>query len=69
MGLGRKLLGRQQFKAKVTLAVLPQMVMAAHGWWFPEEDGAEPSLFGAWKSNINQLIQWEAREKTGLAPL
>lgn len=63
-------LGRQRFKAKLTLAVLPQMVMAAHGWWFPEEDGAEPSLFGAWKSNINQLIPMGSQGKDGLgAPI
>jgi anaerobic selenocysteine-containing dehydrogenase len=63
-------LGKQKFKAKVTLAVLPDMVMAAHGWWFPEEDGAEPSLFGAWKSNINQLIPMGCQGKDGLgAPI
>ena len=59
-------LSRQKFKAKLTLAVLPQMVMAAHGWWFPEEEGAEPSLFGAWKSNINQLIPMGSQGKDGL---
>jgi len=59
-------LGRQKFKAKVTIAVLPQMVMAAHGWWFPEEKGEEPSLFGAWKSNINQLIPMGSQGKDGL---
>jgi anaerobic selenocysteine-containing dehydrogenase len=63
-------LGKQKFKAKLTLAVLPQMVMAAHGWWFPEEDGAEPSLFGVWKSNINQLIPMGSQGKDGLgAPI
>jgi anaerobic selenocysteine-containing dehydrogenase len=63
-------LGRQKFKAKVTLAVLPEMVMVAHGWWFPEEDGAEPSLFGVWKSNINQLIPMGCQGKDGLgAPI
>jgi anaerobic selenocysteine-containing dehydrogenase len=63
-------LGRQQFKAKITLAVLPQMVMAAHGWWFPEQDGAEPNLYGAWKSNINQLIPMGYQGKDGLgAPI
>jgi len=63
-------LGRQQFKAKITIAVQPKMVMVAHGWWFPEEDGAEPSLFGAWKSNINQLIPMGSQGKDGLgAPL
>jgi anaerobic selenocysteine-containing dehydrogenase len=63
-------LGRQQFKAKLTLAVLPQMVMAAHGWWFPEQEGSEPNLFGAWKSNINQLIPMGCQGKDGLgAPI
>ncbi len=63
-------LGKQKFKAKLTIAVLPQMVMAAHGWWFPEENGAEPSLFGAWKSNINQLIPMGSQGKDGLgAPI
>jgi anaerobic selenocysteine-containing dehydrogenase len=59
-------LGKAQFKTKVTMAVQPQMVMVAHGWWFPEEDGAEPSLFGAWKSNINQLIPMGSQGKDGL---
>ncbi|MEJ2109323.1 MAG: molybdopterin-dependent oxidoreductase [Acidobacteriota bacterium] len=59
-------LGRQQFKARVTIAVSPNMVMAAHGWWFPEKDGAEPSLFGAWKSNINQLIPMGSQGEDGL---
>jgi anaerobic selenocysteine-containing dehydrogenase len=59
-------LGKQKFKAKVTIAVLPQMVMVAHGWWFPEEEGAEPSLFGAWKSNVNQLIPMGSQGKDGL---
>ncbi len=63
-------LGKQKFKAKRTIAVLPQMVMAAHGRWFPEENGAEPSLFGAWKSNINQLIPMGSQGKDGLgAPI
>jgi anaerobic selenocysteine-containing dehydrogenase len=59
-------LGRQKFKAKLTLAVMPEMVMAAHGWWFPEEEGAEPSLYGVWKSNINQLIPMGSQGKDGL---
>jgi anaerobic selenocysteine-containing dehydrogenase len=63
-------LGRCKFKAKVTLVVPPWMVMAAHGWWFPEEPGAEPSLFGMWKSNINQLIPMGYQGKDGLgAPI
>lgn len=63
-------LGKQIFKAKVTPIVPPEMVMATHGWWYPEEDGAEPSLFGVWKSNINQLIPMGCQGKDGLgAPL
>jgi anaerobic selenocysteine-containing dehydrogenase len=63
-------LGRCKFRAKVTLVVPPWMVMAAHGWWFPEEPGAEPSLFGVWKSNINQLIPMGYQGKDGLgAPI
>ena len=63
-------LGRCRFKAKVTLEVPPWMVMAAHGWWFPEEPAAEPSLFGVWKSNINQLIPMGYQGKDGLgAPI
>jgi len=63
-------LGRCRFRAKVTLVVPPWMVMAAHGWWFPEEPGGEPFLFGVWKSNINQLISMGYQGKDGLgAPI
>ncbi len=63
-------LGKCKLKAKVTLVVPRWMVMAAHGWWFPEEPGEEPSLFGVWKSNINQLIPMGYQGKDGLgAPI
>jgi len=63
-------LGRCQLKAKVTLEVPKWMVMAAHGWWFPEKPGEEPSLFGVWESNINQLIPMGCQGKDGLgAPI
>jgi hypothetical protein len=32
------------------------VVNADHAWWFPEKEGAEPTLFGVWESNINQLV-------------
>ena len=57
--------GKCQLKAKVTLEVPRYMVMAAHGWWFPEKDGAEPSLHGAFKSNINQLLPMGYQGKDG----
>jgi len=59
-------LGRCKLKAKVTPVVPPWMVMAAHGWWFPEKPPQEPSLFGVWESNINQLIPMGANGKDGL---
>jgi anaerobic selenocysteine-containing dehydrogenase len=63
-------MGRAKFKAKVTLVVPPWMVMATHGWWFPEKPGAEPTLYGVWESNINQLIPMNAQGKDGLgAPI
>ena len=63
-------MGRARFKAKVTLVVPPWMVMAAHGWWFPEKSEAEPTLYGVWESNINQLIPMNAQGKDGLgAPI
>ncbi len=63
-------LGRCKLKAKVTLVVPKWMVMAAHGWWFPEKPGAEPSLFGVWESNVNQLIPMGSQGKDGLgAPI
>ena len=58
--------GKCKFRAKTTLVVPTWMVMAAHAWWFPEEPGEEPSLYGVWKSNINQLIPMGTQGKDGL---
>jgi len=63
-------MGKCKLRAKVTPIVPPWMVMAAHGWWFPEKPGPEPSLFGVWESNVNQLIPMNAQGKDGLgAPI
>jgi len=63
-------LGRCMFKAKVTPVVPTWMVMATHGWWFPERPAAEPSLFDVWRSNVNQLFPMGHQGKDGLgAPL
>jgi len=48
--------GRCKQRAKLTLTIDPRVVHAKHGWWYPEREGAEPSLFGVWDSNINQLL-------------
>jgi anaerobic selenocysteine-containing dehydrogenase len=47
--------GRCNMKVQVTPTIMRGVVMASHGWWFPEEDGAEPNLFGVWKANVNML--------------
>jgi len=52
------------------VVVPPWMVMAPHGWWFPEKEGAEPVLYDTWKSNINQLIPMGYQGPDGLgAPI
>ena len=49
-------LGRAKLKASLSPVVDPRVVHATHGWWFPEQDGEEPNLFGVWKSSVNSLI-------------
>ena len=48
--------GRCRQRARITNDIHPQVIHAQHGWWFPEKDGHQPSLFGAWESNINLLL-------------
>ncbi len=43
-------------KAWVVPTVRRGQVMAHHGWWYPEEGGDEPHLYGVWRSNINTLV-------------
>ncbi len=48
--------GSAKFKARIMPTIREGHVEAEHGWWFPEQDGSEPSLFGVWQSNVNDLI-------------
>lgn len=48
--------GEARFKAELTYCMKPGIINCAHGWWFPEQDGEEPNLFGVWKSNFNSLV-------------
>lgn len=48
--------GEARFKAEITEIIKPGILNCAHGWWFPEQDGEEPNLFGVWKSNFNSLV-------------
>lgn len=36
-------------------ALIDDVVSVDYGWWFPEEDGRAPELFGALRSNANML--------------
>jgi anaerobic selenocysteine-containing dehydrogenase len=47
--------GRITQKCKPFEGIHPQVIHVQHGWWYPEEAGAEPSLHGVWKSNSNVL--------------
>ena len=47
--------GEAVMKAKVSEAVDEKTVHGQHGWWFPEEDGSEPNLYGTFRSQINNL--------------
>jgi len=59
--------GRCKQRVKLTDGIDPRVVHAQHGWWFPEKNGPEPSLFGAWESNINLLLPsgWTGRSGLG----
>ena len=41
--------GKCVLKAKVSQIVKPGVVHAQHGFWFPEKDGEEPSLYEVWR--------------------
>jgi hypothetical protein len=33
-----------------------RVIHAQHGWWYPEQEGTEPHLYGAFEANVNRLI-------------
>ena len=57
--------GEARYKAEITPIIKPGIINCAHGWWFPEQDGEEPNLFGVWKSNTNSLIPHQNIGKLG----
>jgi anaerobic selenocysteine-containing dehydrogenase len=61
--------GRVKQRAKLTKGIDPRVVHAQHGWWFPEDERAEPSLHGVWVSNINVLTDWNGDEAMSCDPL
>jgi anaerobic selenocysteine-containing dehydrogenase len=63
--------GKVKRRARLTPVVHPKTVMAPHGWWYPEKEGASPHLYGIWDINVNQLIPMGHQGKSGFggAPL
>ncbi len=57
--------GEGRFKAEITPVLKEGIINCAHGWWFPEQDGEEPNLFGVFKSNFNQLVPHQGIGKLG----
>ena len=49
--------GKCKLKANYNISFHSQILRAEYGWWFPEREAAEPSLFGVFDSNINNLTQ------------
>ncbi len=49
-------LGKCVERARISNEVPERVIHATHGWWYPEEDGEYPNLFGTWKSNVNKLV-------------
>lgn len=55
--------GKCKQKAKLTAGILPKVVHAQHGWWFPEKRAED--LYGVWEANINQLVPHHKVGKMG----
>ncbi|MDR0350984.1 MAG: molybdopterin-dependent oxidoreductase [Coriobacteriales bacterium] len=49
-------LGRFRQIARYNSTLDPRIVSTEHGWWFPEKEAAEPSLFGVFDCNPNNTI-------------
>lgn len=58
--------GKCRQKANLDPSLPKWLIRAEHGWWFPEQEAAEPSLFGVFDSNINNLTQQDAYGPTGM---
>ena len=52
---------RGKCKQKVELfdGIDERVIHIEHGWWYPEQEGPEPHLYGAFESNANCLTSVE----------
>ena len=57
--------GKARLRAKISSTLHEQVVHCTHGWWYPEQEGEEPNLFGNWKSNVNTLVPHKNIGKLG----
>ncbi len=48
--------GRIKQKAELTTGIDPRVVHIQHGWWFPEQPGEGPHLFGLWEVNAGAIL-------------
>jgi anaerobic selenocysteine-containing dehydrogenase len=48
--------GKARFKCQYFPGIDPRVVSTEFAWWFPEKPAEEPSLHGAWESNINAIL-------------
>lgn len=58
-------MGKVKRKASLSKTVKPNMINTEHGWWKPELEGAEPTLFGVWDYQINQLVPGPQDSQSG----
>ncbi len=58
-------LGSMVQKAHLTNEVNEKLIHVEHAWWFPEQDGEAPNLYGVFKANANNLIPHESVSVTG----
>jgi anaerobic selenocysteine-containing dehydrogenase len=51
--------------ARVVPTMKKGVVHCMHGFWYPEENGEVPNLYGNWKSNVNMLMPNSVNGKLG----
>ena len=49
-------MGKMKQTCHIEVGPDPRVVSTEHGWWFPEREAAEPSLFGVFDTNPNNLL-------------
>ena len=49
-------MGKMKQTCHIEVGQDPRVVSTEHGWWYPEREAAEPSLYGVFDSNPNNLI-------------